>query len=405
MFATWKKNTFYISSMQIILLIVNFFLITIISREYGAEIYGEYASAKSLSVLLGTVTVLSLALVVTRTSANVENFDRNLFYTTYKTIIRNTILACFLVVPLSALFGRNSIYVFIFLIGFVFNEMLHVALAYHQSKGDFVISSKQIIVRTILYGIGGWLIIYFQYSIFWIIVFQTIILIIFYFVAHSSLPAESSPTENNYSTQDLTSSGRKMVLTTFAAALLSELDIVILGVFYSGPILGVLAWSKRILEGLYQLVGASLDIVFPEISKLKNKNEITSIRSKLRIVILISLFIPIAYILLEDLANNVFINVLGAEFENLASIFSVVIFSLPFMLWSRINIIFARAMHYEVNLFKVISAAAFSSFLLYYINDTYNYFSIEYGILGSQILFSLFTSFLINNQIKKEKDA
>ena len=294
---------------------------------------------------------------------------------------------------------------FIFLIGFVFNEMLHVALAYHQSKGDFVISSKQIIIRTILYGIGGWLIIYFQYSIFWIIVFQTIILIIFYFVAHRSLPAESSTTENNYSTKDLTSSGRKMVLTTFAAALLSELDIVILGVFYSGPILGVLAWSKRILEGLYQLVGASLDIVFPEISKLNNKNEITSIRSKLRIVILISLFIPIAYILLEDIANSVFINVLGAEFENLASIFSVVIFSLPFMLWSRINIIFARAMHYEVNLFKVISAAAFSSFLLYYINDTYNYFSIEYGILGSQILFSLFTSFLINNQIKKEKDA
>jgi len=405
MFATWKKNTFYISLMQIILLIVNFFLITIISREYGAEIYGEYASAKSLSVLLGTVTVLSLALVVTRTSANVENFDKNLFYTTYKTIIRNTILACFLVVPLSALFGRNSIYVFVFLIGFVFNEMLHVALAYHQSKGDFVISSKQIIIRTILYGIGGWLIIYFQYSIFWIIVFQTIILIIFYFVAHSSLPAESSPTENNYSTKDLTSSGRKMVLTTFAAALLSELDIVILGVFYSGPILGVLAWSKRILEGLYQLVGASLDIVFPEISKLKNKHEITSIRSKLRIVILISLLIPVVYILLEDIANSVFINVLGAEFENLASIFSVVIFSLPFMLWSRINIIFARAMHYEVNLFKVISAAAFSSFLIYYINDTYNYFSIEYGILGSQILFSLFTSFFINNQIKKEKDA
>ena len=56
--------------------------------------------------------------------------------------------------------------------------------------------------------------------------------------------------------------------------------------------------------------------VFPEISKLKNKNEITSIRSKLRIVILISLFIPIVYILLEDIANSVFINVLGAEFEN-----------------------------------------------------------------------------------------
>ena len=404
MFATWKKNTFYISLMQIVLLIVNFFLITIISREYGAEIYGEYASAKSLSVLLGTVTVLSLALVVTRTSANIENFDRDLFYTTYKTIIRNTILACVLVVPLSTLFGRNSVYVFIFLIGFVFNEMLHVALAYHQSKGDFVISSKQIIIRTILYGIGGWLIIYFQYSIFWVIVFQTIILIIFSIVAHNSLPNESVSVENNYSSQDLTNSGRKMVLTTFSAALLSELDIVILGVFYSGPILGVLAWSKRILEGLYQLVGASLDIVFPEISKLNDTKEISGVRSKLRIVILISLLIPFTYILLENVAKSVFINVLGSEFENLASIFSVVIFSLPFMLWSRINIIFARAMHYEVDLFKIIIAAASSSFLLYYINDTYNYFAIEYGILGSQILFSIFTSFLINSHIKKERN-
>ena len=404
MFATWKKNTFYISLMQIILLIVNFFLITIISREYGAEIYGEYASAKSLSVLLGTVTVLSLALVVTRTSANIENFDRDLFYTTYKTIIRNTILACVLVVPLSALFGRNSVYVVIFLIGFVFNEMLHVALAYHQSKGDFVISSKQIIIRTILYGIGGWLIIYFQYSIFWVIVFQTFILIIFSIVAHNSLPNERVSIENNYSSQDLTNSGRKMVLTTFSAALLSELDIVILGVFYSGPILGVLAWSKRILEGLYQLVGASLDIVFPEISKLNDTEEISGVRSKLRIVILISLLIPVTYILLENVAKNVFINVLGSEFENLASIFSVVIFSLPFMLWSRINIIFARAMHYEVDLFKIIIAAASSSFLLYYINDTYNYFAIEYGILGSQILFSIFTSFLINSHIKKERN-
>ena len=404
MFATWKKNTFYISLMQIILLIVNFFLITIISREYGAEIYGEYASAKSLSVLLGTVTVLSLALVVTRTSANIENFDKNLFYTTYKTIIRNTILACVLVLPLSALFGRNSVYVFIFLIGFVFNEMLHVALAYHQSKGDFVISSKQIIIRTILYGIGGWLIIYFQYSIFWVIVFQTFILIIFSIVAHNSLPNERVSIENNYSSQDLTNSGRKMVLTTFSAALLSELDIVILGVFYSGPILGVLAWSKRILEGLYQLVGASLDIVFPEISKLNDTEEISGVRSKLRIVILISLLIPVTYILLENVAKSVFINVLGSEFENLASIFSVVIFSLPFMLWSRINIIFARAMHYEVDLFKIIIAAASSSFLLYYINDTYNYFAIEYGILGSQILFSIFTSFLINSHIKKERN-
>ena len=400
MFKTWKKNTLYISFMQIILLIVNFFLITIISREYGAEIYGEYASAKSLSVLLGTAIVLSLALVVTRTSSNIEKFDKNLFYTTYKTIIRNTILASVLVVPLSAIFGRNYIYVFIFLLGFVFNEMLHVALAFHQSKGDFVISSKQIILRTVIYGLGGWLIIYFQYSIFWVIVFQTFLLLIFYFVANNSLPKEESNTDNTYTSKELRKSGRKMVLTTLSAALISELDIVILGVFYSGPILGVLAWSRRILEGLHQLVGASLDIVFPEISKIKNIGEINEIRNKLKLVILVSLFIPLLYLVLENAANNIFINVLGTEFIHLASIFRVVIFSLPFMLWSRVNIIFARAMHFEINLFKVVITAAAISYLIYFFISQYNLFSPEFGILSSQITFSLFTSVFVGRQIK-----
>ena len=386
--------------MQIVLLIVNFFLITIISREYGAEIYGEYASAKSLSVLLGTAIVLSLALVVTRTSSNIEKFDKNLFYTTYKTIIRNTILASVLVVPLSAIFGRNYIYVFIFLLGFVFNEMLHVALAFHQSKGDFVISSKQIILRTVIYGLGGWLIIYFQYSIFWVIVFQTFLLLIFYFVANNSLPKEESNTDNTYTSKELRKSGRKMVLTTLSAALISELDIVILGVFYSGPILGVLAWSRRILEGLHQLVGASLDIVFPEISKIKNISEINEIRNKLKLVILVSLFIPLLYLVLENAANNIFINVLGAEFIDLASIFRVVIFSLPFMLWSRVNIIFARAMHFEINLFKVVITAAAISYLIYFFISQYNLFSPEFGILSSQITFSLFTSVFVGRQIK-----
>ena len=386
--------------MQIILLIVNFFLITIISREYGAEIYGEYASAKSLSVLLGTAIVLSLALVVTRTSSNIEKFDKNLFYTTYKTIIRNTILASVLVVPLSAIFGRNYIYVFIFLLGFVFNEMLHVALAFHQSKGDFVISSKQIILRTVIYGIGGWLIIYFQYSIFWVIVFQTFLLLIFYFVANNSLPNEESNTDNTYTSKELRKSGRKMVLTTLSAALISELDIVILGVFYSGPILGVLAWSRRILEGLHQLVGASLDIVFPEISKIKNISEINEIRNKLKLVILVSLLIPLLYLVLENAANNIFINVLGTEFIHLASIFRVVIFSLPFMLWSRVNIIFARAMHFEINLFKVVITAAAISYLIYFFISQYNLFSPEFGILSSQITFSLFTSVFVGRQIK-----
>ena len=76
----WKENTVYISLMQLTLLIVNFFLITIISRVYGAEIYGEYASAKSLSVLIGTAIVLSLALVVTKGRAQNIEYSKEIFY-------------------------------------------------------------------------------------------------------------------------------------------------------------------------------------------------------------------------------------------------------------------------------------------------------------------------------------
>ena len=402
MFNKWKKNTVYISTMQIILLIVNFFLITIISRKYGAEIYGEYASAKSLSVLIGTVTVLSLALVVTRTSANMEEFNSSLFYTTYRVIIRNTFFAFALVIPLSNIFGRNFTYVFFFLLGFVFNEMLHVALAYHQSKGDFVISSKQIITRTVLYGLGGWTIVFLDYSIIWIIVFQAVILTLFFIVAHFSLPNTERSSEGLHDKKELSSAGRKMVLTTFSAALLSELDIVILGIFYSGPILGVLAWSKRILEGLYQLVGASLDIVFPEVSKLSDFKIIADLRKKLRVVVIISFVIPLLYLLLENYANQVFVSVLGEEFSRLAGMFKIVIFSLPFMLWSRINIIFCRAMHFEIALFRIVIVAALTSFVVYFLNANFEIVPIEFGILISQLIISLFTTALINKKINED---
>ena len=76
MLKNWKQNTVYISVMQLTLLIVNFFLITIISREYGAETYGEYASSKSLSVLIGTATEMSLALLTTKYLAQKNQYTK-----------------------------------------------------------------------------------------------------------------------------------------------------------------------------------------------------------------------------------------------------------------------------------------------------------------------------------------
>ena len=93
MINNWKKNTIYISLMQLTLLLVNFFLITIISRVYGAEIYGEYASSKSLSVLIGTAIVMSLALVVTKFLAQKNESSKLMFQNAYSLILRNLILS------------------------------------------------------------------------------------------------------------------------------------------------------------------------------------------------------------------------------------------------------------------------------------------------------------------------
>ena len=180
----WKENTVYISLMQLTLLIVNFFLITIISREYGAGIYGEYASSKSLSVLIGTAIVLSLALVTTKARASNASFSKNIFFNSYYLVFRNLVGALVLLVPIVVVLGRDYIMTSLFLIGFVFNEMVHIALAYYQSQGNFVISSKQILIRTILYGLGAWFIVFNRYPIEFVIIYQILILFVFFLVAH-----------------------------------------------------------------------------------------------------------------------------------------------------------------------------------------------------------------------------
>ena len=392
----WKQNTIYISLMQLTLLTVNFFLITIISRQYGAGLYGEYASSKSLSVLIGTATVLSLALVTTKARASNSSFSKNIFFDSYYLVIRNLIGAIVLLVPIVNILGRDYTMTSLFLTGFVFNEMVHIALAYYQAQGNFVISSKQILIRTILYGIGAWVIAFNAYPIEYIIVYQVIILFVFFLVAHYSIPKESVgqrvSNDNKKTRIELTTSGKKMVLTTFSSALISELDIVLLGLFYSGPLLGVLAWSRRILEIIFQLLAASLDILFPELSRAKNSKEITEIRQRLRKVFVFSFSIPIIFFLLKDIAGSIFVSLLGNEFSTVSEHTSLILFCLPLMVWSRINIIFSRALNFEINLTKTISVGAILSYGIYYLVHSFGG-SAALSIIASQVLIALLTTY------------
>ena len=381
--------------MQLTLLVVNFFLITIISKEYGAETYGEYASSKSLSVLIGTAAVMSLALVVTKFLAQKNENSKLMFSNSYFVIFRNFLISLIILIPLTSVLNRDLSMTFLFLLGFVFNEMIHVALAYFQSMGDFVTSSKQIFFRTLLYGFGAWIIVIRGFSVNTLISYQVLMLFLFLLVAHKSIPSKDVvfKIKNSKNVKnELQSSGKKMVLTTFSSALISELDIVLLGLFYTGPILGVLAWSRRILEIIFQLLAASLDILFPELSKTREKSQVKEVRSKLKKVFFLSFSVPILFFFLRGIANDIFISLLGSEFSDVSTYTSSILFCLPLMVWSRINIIFSRALNFEINLTKSITIGAVLScgfyFLIHNIADNPAILS----ILASQILIALSTT-------------
>ena len=394
MINNWKKNTIYISIMQLSLLLVNLFLITIISREYGAETYGEYASSKSLSVLIGTAAVMSLALVVTKVLAQKNENSKLMFQNAYSLIIRNLMIALIILIPLTLLLNRDLPMTILFLVGFVFNEMIHVALAYYQAKGDFVTSSKQIILRTIVYGVGAWVLVLQGFTITSLIIFQVMTLVAFFVVAHLSVPKNDIELTLNTTVKNkLQESGKKMVLTTFSSALISELDIVLLGLFYSGSTLGVLAWSRRILEIIFQLVAASLDILFPELAKAKNRDSISELRIKLRKVFLLSFTVPILFIFFKGLASEIFTSLLGEEFSEVSTYTSWILFALPVMVWSRINIIFSRALNFEINITKSILFGSVASIGIYYFVHSFNNNPAVLSIILSQIVIGAITTY------------
>ena len=394
MINNWKKNTIYISIMQLSLLLVNLFLITIISREYGAETYGEYASSKSLSVLIGTAAVMSLALVVTKVLAQKNENSKLMFQNAYSLIIRNLMIALIILIPLTLLLNRDLPMTILFLVGFIFNEMIHVALAYYQAKGDFVTSSKQIILRTIVYGLGAWVLVLQGFTITSLIIFQVMTLVAFFVVAHLSVPKKDIELTSNITVKNkLQESGKKMVLTTFSSALISELDIVLLGLFYSGSTLGVLAWARRILEIIFQLVAASLDILFPELAKAKNRDSISELRIKLRKVFLLSFTVPILFIFFKGLASEIFTSLLGEEFSEVSTYTSWILFALPVMVWSRINIIFSRALNFEINITKSILFGSVASIGIYYFLHSFNNNPAVLSIILSQIVIGAITTY------------
>jgi O-antigen/teichoic acid export membrane protein len=170
--------------------------------------------------------------------------------------------------------------------------------------------------------------------------------------------------------------------------------------FFGGPLLGVLSWARRILEILFQLVAASLDILFPQLSKAKTKEEVFDIRNKLKKVFIVSFIIPISFYAFKDLASSIFVLLLGEEFSSVAEYTSYILFCLPLMVWSRINIIFARALKFEINLSKTIFLASFISLVIYFTTYQLLENSAVLSIILSQLTISILTSYSFRSSYK-----
>ena len=133
--------------------------------------------------------------------------------------------------------------------------------------------------------------------------------------------------------------------------------------------------------------------MFPELSRARNSKEVTDIRQRLRKVFVFSFSIPIVFFLLKDVAGSIFVALLGDEFNAVSEYTSLILFCLPLMVWSRINIIFSRALNFETYLTKTISIGAILSYIIYFIIHSTGDNSAALSIIASQVLIALLTTY------------
>jgi hypothetical protein len=120
----------------------------------------------------------------------------------------------------------------------------------------------------------------------------------------------------------------------------------------------------------------------------------------LKKVFFASFIIPITFYFLRDFASSILVLLLGDEFSTVAEYSSYILFCLPLMVWSRINIIFARALNFEINLSKIIFLASMISLSIYFITNQILENSAVVSIILSQITISALTSYSFRNSYK-----
>ena len=118
-----------------------------------------------------------------------------------------------------------------------------------------------------------------------------------------------------------------------------------------------------------------------------------SIRNKLTKVFFASFIIPITYFIFKDFGNTLFISLLGKEFDMISEYTYQILFCIPLMVWSRINIIFSRALSFEINLTKTVIFGAILSYFIYLLMHSISDNPAVLSIIFSQIVIAGLTTY------------
>ena len=95
----------------------------------------------------------------------------------------------------------------------------------------------------------------------------------------------------------------------------------------------------------------------------------------------------------EDLqtALDILYGYADAEFDMISEYTYQILFCIPLMVWSRINIIFSRALNFEINLTKTIIFGAILSYITYFLMHSFADNPAVLSIIISQILIAVLT--------------
>ena len=103
--------------------------------------------------------------------------------------------------------------------------------------------------------------------------------------------------------------------------------------------------------------------------------------------------IPITFFVFKDFGNTIFVSLLGKEFDMVSEYTYQILFCIPLMVWSRINIIFSRALNFEINLTKTIIFGAVLSYVTYFVMHTIGTNPAVLSIIISQVLIAGLTTY------------